>query len=117
MRAQNVTLDGGEIVKRHIIPPGDTRCRCGKNGYTSRKGAAARAAAPRRESGGEPIYAYRCDQGGHCWHIGHNCARAGHELYGEPDEFGDHWCWCRAKRYTPDTLVTFHDPKSRRLTR
>lgn len=46
------------------------RCGCGKQGYTSRKVALEKAAIARRETD-EPIQAYRCTRGGHCWHLGH----------------------------------------------
>lgn len=42
---------------------------CGKTGYTSRKAAAAKAAASRRETG-DDIRHYKCEAC-HCWHIGH----------------------------------------------
>mgnify|MGYP000302339016 CR=1 FL=1 len=47
-----------------------TLCPCGKRAYTGRKTAAAKAREMSKLSG-EPIEAYHCVRGGHCWHIGH----------------------------------------------
>lgn len=43
---------------------------CGKNGYTSRKLAAAVAKRASKQTG-ETIEAYRCPHGCHVWHVGH----------------------------------------------
>lgn len=47
-----------------------TSCPCGKRAYSSRKVAAAKAIEMSKLSG-EPIEAYHCVRGGHCFHIGH----------------------------------------------
>lgn len=43
---------------------------CGKQAYSSRKLAKGRAATQAKATG-EPIEAYKCTAGCHCWHIGH----------------------------------------------
>lgn len=64
MRDDNGRVFGTSKVIR------DAPCTCGKQGYTSRKVALEYAAIARRDYG-EPIHAYRCTRGGHCWHLGH----------------------------------------------
>lgn len=66
------TLDGGKVERQQTVSPTNTRCDCGKIGYTSRKAAATAASVARRETDGDPIYPYKCVRGGHVYHIGHD---------------------------------------------
>lgn len=63
-----MVLDGGKVLRTKVVRVG--RCGCGKLAYSSRKLAKATAAVEARSTG-EPIYAYKCVRGGHCWHLGH----------------------------------------------
>lgn len=55
----------GEVVRSKVL----RRTPCGKQGYSSRKIAAGRAAIVRRDHG-EAVHHYHC-RDCHCWHIGH----------------------------------------------
>jgi len=68
VRPRAVVLEGGKVRRTKVTRMG--RCRCGKLAYSSRKLAKARAVHESKATG-EPIYAYHCVRGGHCWHIGH----------------------------------------------
>jgi hypothetical protein len=63
-----VAMATGKVTRTKVIdrPP----CGCAKQGYTSRKLAKTNAAIASRETG-DLIEAYKCREGGHCWHIGH----------------------------------------------
>ena len=61
------SLEGKVVRKTRTESAG---CPCGKVAYSSRKLAAAAAVAASKDSG-EPIEAYHCTRGGHCFHIGH----------------------------------------------
>lgn len=65
MRPITVLTDTGVIVRTTV----QRRTRCGKQGYSSRKVAAATAKAESRRSG-ETIHAYHCGTC-HAFHIGH----------------------------------------------
>lgn len=67
MRARVVVLEGGKVRRAKVTR---CRCTCGKLAYSSRKIAKARAIHEAKASG-EPIHAYHCVRGGHCWHLGH----------------------------------------------
>jgi hypothetical protein len=61
-----VDVATGKVTRTQLIP----HTPCGKNGYTTRKIAAAVAKRASKETG-DTIEAYRCKRGCHCWHIGH----------------------------------------------
>lgn len=67
MRSRRLRTSDGVVVGRTKIL---RQTPCGKQGYTSRKLALHAAAIARNETG-EPIHAYRCSVGCHCWHLGH----------------------------------------------
>lgn len=59
----------GAVLRSKVQRTGSATCKCGKQGYSSKKLAKATAANQSRETG-ERIEAYHCF-GGHCYHIGH----------------------------------------------
>ena len=68
-RKQSIPSPPGRQPKQ--VKVRSIRTLCGKQGYSSKKVALAKAKASARDTG-EDIRAYRCPRGCHAWHLGHH---------------------------------------------